>query len=117
MPTDENQQRAPFPPWLRELCYFGGLIVVLTMYLLSMKSDLRSTAEKVDRVGADVAAFSQRLSGLEGRLPNKEADELKYKTLEEKVDRNKSDADFSIAKLEKFKDDMTRALVKKGVIE
>lgn len=108
-------ERAPFPPWLRDLCYFGGIIVTLTIFALTMKSDQRSSSEKLDRVATDVSTFSSRLAGLEGRLPNKEADDLKYKTLMEKVDRNNSDLLFAIAKLEKWKEDTDRLLIKKGI--
>lgn len=114
---ETKEERQPFPPWLRELCYYGGLIVALTIFGMTMKSDQRSNSEKLDRVQEEVSAFSQRLAGVEARLPNKEAEELKYKTLEEKVDRNRSDADFAIAKLEKWKEDTTRHLIKKGVID
>jgi hypothetical protein len=102
--------RQPFPPWLRELCYFGGIIVALTMFLLTMKSDVRSISEKQD-------AFAGRLANIEARLPNREVDELKYKSLEDKVDKDRADLEFAIAKLEKWKDDTTRYLIKKGVID
>lgn len=107
--------RQPFPAWLRELCYFGGIIVALAMFLFSMKSDQRSNSEKLDRVATDVATFSARLGSIEGRLPNKEADDLRYKTLEEKVDKNNADLLFAIAKLDKWKEDTDRLLIKKGI--
>lgn len=102
--------RQPFPPWLRELCYFGGLIVVLCSFLLTMKSDQQADSKTLLQVQADVAAIRTM-------LPNKEADALRYKILEDKVDKNQSDLSFAIAKLEKWKDDTTRYLIKKGVIE
>lgn len=108
-------ERQPFPAWLRELCYFGGIIVALAMFLFSMKSDQRSNSEKLDRVASDVATFSGRLGNIEGRLPNKEADDLRNKTLEEKVDKNYSDLLFQLAKLEKWKEDTDRLLIKKGI--
>lgn len=113
----EPRERPPFPPWLRELCYFGGIIISLTIFGMTMKSDQRSQGEKLDRMVTDVGKFSERLAGIEGRLPNKEAEDLRFKTLEEKVDKNYSDLDFKIAKLEKWKDDTTRYLIKKGVID
>jgi hypothetical protein len=119
--VNETTERQPFPAWLRELCYFGGLIVLLGGFLFNMKSDIRSQGEKQEtfitsstRAQEDVA---KRLSAIEDRLPNKEADGLRYRTLEEKVDRNRNDLEFAIAKLEKWKEDVTRALIKKGVID
>lgn len=111
MPGD----RPPFPPWLRELCYFGGLIVAMSMFLFTMKSDNRSNGEKLDRMSVDVSSLSTRLGAIEGRLPNKEADDLRYKTLEEKVDKNNGDILFAIAKLEKWKEETDRLLIKKGI--
>jgi len=110
-----EREREPFPPWLRELCYFGGIIVALAMFLLSMKSDQRSTSEKLDRVVNDVSNFSSRLSAIEQRLPNKEADDLKLKTLEEKVNKNRGDMDFAFAKIDKWREDVDRLLIKKGI--
>lgn len=110
-------ERLPFPPWLRELCYFGGIIVALTIFGMNLKSDQRSDSEKLTRVESSVSEFSERLAGIEGRLPNKEAEDLRYRTLAEKVDKNRSDAEFAIAKLEKWKEDTTRYLIKKGVID
>jgi len=106
----EPRERPPFPTWLRELCYFGGLIVVLTMYFAAGSA-------KQERFVEQMAEQNARLSSIEGRLPNKEADELRFKQLEEKVDKNRSDSDFEIAKLNKWKDDVTRWLIKKGVID
>lgn len=108
-------ERAPFPPWLRDLCYFGGIIVTLTIFALTMKSDQRSSSEKLDRVAGDVSSFASRLSGIESRLPNKEADDIKFKTLERVVDKNNTDLLFAIAKLEKWKEDTDRLLIKKGI--
>lgn len=110
-----SEPRAPFPPWLRDLCYFGGILVSLTMFMLSMKSDQRSSSEKLDRMVADVAAFSGRLSTIEARLPNREADDLRYKSLERQVSDNKGAVDFEIAKLNKWKEDTDRLLIKKGI--
>lgn len=111
------QERPPFPAWLQQLCYFGGVLVVVTLYAASGKSDQRSNAEKLDRVVEDVRSFSDRLSKMEGRLPNREADDLRYKVLEEKVDKNRNELDFEIAKIQKWQEDTTRSLIKKGVID
>lgn len=116
MSEQQASEKPPFPVWLRELCHYGGILVALTIFVLTMKSDQRSTSEKLDRLAADVTSFSQRLSGIEGRLPNKEADDIKFKVLEEKVDGNKSDLDFEIAKLIKWKEDVTADLIRKGVM-
>lgn len=110
-------ERMPFPPWLRELCYFGGLIVMMAGFLFTIKSDQRSQGEKLDRVASDVGSFSQRLAGIESRLPNKEAEDLRFKMLEEKVDNNREGLEFEIAKLAAWKDNTTRSLIKKGVID
>lgn len=110
MPNENEGQRQPFPPWLRELCYFLGIAVMLTGFLYTMRGDQRLQGQTLDSMAA-------RLLVIESRLPNKEADDLRFKTLEEKVDRNKSDLDFAIAKLEKWKEDTTRILIKKGVID
>lgn len=110
-----SMERAPFPPWLRELCYFGGIIVTLTLFGASLKGDQRSANEKLDRMQTDVQAFSSRLSTIEGRLPNKEADDLWRRSLEKQVSDNKSALDFEIAKLNKWKEDTDRLLIKKGI--
>lgn len=114
---ESKEDRQPFPPWLRELCYFGGIIVALTIFGMNLQSNQRSDSEQLDRVEAEVSKISDRLPAIEARLPNKEADELRFKALEQKVDKNRSDAEFAIAKLEKFKEDTTRHLIKKGVID
>lgn len=110
-------ERIPFPAWLRELCYYGGLVVALAVFAFSLKSDQRSTSEKLDRVQIDVAAFSSRLSGIEGRLPNKEAEDLKYKLLVDQVDDLRGDFELEREKDAKYKTDLTKDLIKKGVIE
>jgi hypothetical protein len=99
------------------LCYFGGIIVTLTLFLFTLKSDQRSTSEKLDRVAEDLSTFSQRLTTIEARLPNKEAEGLRYQVLEQKVAKDRSDWEFAVAKLEKWKEDTTRSLIKKGVID
>lgn len=103
-------ERQPFPAWLRELCYFGGLIVMLAGFLFTLRSDQHATRSKVDEMSA-------RLAAVEAKLPNKEAEELKYKMLEDKVDRNRSDTDFAVAKIEKWMKETERFLIKKGVID
>ena len=113
----DRPDRAPFPPWLRELCYYAGIIVALTIFGQNMKSDQRSTSEKLDRVVADVSGFSSRLSAIENRLPNREADQERWKNLEQKVEKNHADLQISIMKLEKWKEDTTTHLIKKGIIE
>jgi hypothetical protein len=103
-------ERAPFPAWLRELCYFGGLIVAITVFAITLKSDQQANSLRLD-------AMAQQLASIEARLPNREVDALRYKQLEDTVKQNKADEDFAIAKLEKWKDDTTRYLIKKGVID
>lgn len=58
MPDDN---KAPFPTWLRELIYIGGIIVALTTFQLAGRSDQRSTREEVQRMAADIKAIREQL--------------------------------------------------------
>lgn len=107
--NDSDDQKPPFPAWLRELCYFGGLIVTLCVFALGLRSDLRSTREEVGRQ-------SLAISDIQNRLPNQEADRIRFQVLQDEVRKNKADTDFAIAKLEKFHDDVNLMLVKKGIM-
>lgn len=93
---------------------------MLTIFLLSMKSDQRSSNEEFARFSKDtngkLEQLSMDVSAIRQMLPNKEADQLRYKMLEEKVDKNKSDLDFEIAKLAKFKEDVTKDMIRKGIM-
>lgn len=108
--------KQPFPPWLRELCYFGSLILLLGGFGWSMKSDQRSTSEEVARLTSDLAKANDKLDKMSDRLPNREADALRFQQLQDEVRKNKGDTDFAIAKIEKWKDDTSLLLVKKGVM-
>lgn len=118
---EDSVEKAPFPTWLRELCYFGGLIIMLGAFLFNMKSDGRSQGEKLDAFIATSTRsqeeVAKRLSAIEGRLPNKEAEELRYRMLEQSIEKNRTDLAFSIAKLENWKEITTRDLIKKGIID
>lgn len=118
---EDPVEKAPFPPWLRELCYIASLILVLAGFGFNLKSDNRSQSEKLDSFiessTKSQEEVSKRLSAIEGRLPNKEAEELRYKMLEQTVEKNRAELAFSIAKLENWKEITTRDLIKKGVID
>lgn len=75
--TDETPKET-FPAWLRELCYFGGLIVMLAAFLLNQKSDIRSAREELNRMSQDMAAIRQS-------LPNKEVYDLKLAEITGKI--------------------------------
>lgn len=104
--------KSPFPAWLRELCYFGGLIVTLTIFALNLKSDQRSSREELARVSSDVAA-------IRANLPNKEADEEKMRAVRKEIADNHEWVKFEIAKLVKFREEtaVDLVLLKKGVRE
>lgn len=112
-----SEEKAPFPAWLRELCYFAGLVVMMAAFLFTLKSDQRSTAEAVERLSGDFRSFSERLSKIEDRLPNKEADGLRLKAIEEKAKEDRAELDFELAKINKWIEGTTRDLIKKGVID
>jgi hypothetical protein len=80
MPTaDQLHERPPFPAWLRELCYFGGLIVALTVFGLNLQSDQRSLREEMVRMSTDMAAIRQS-------LPNKEVYDKALRDMEKRQD-------------------------------
>lgn len=110
-------ERPPFPPWLRELCYFGGLLLALAAFGYNLKSDQRSTREELARFTSDIAKVMTSLDKIEDRLPNKEADGLRLKQIEDKQKEDRAELDFEIAKINKWIEGTTRDLIKKGVID
>lgn len=112
-----NEGKTPFPPWLRELCYFGGIIVMLAAFLFTGRSDQRSTREELTRLSNDLAKAMTSLDKIEDRLPNKEADGLRLKAIEERAREDRAEVDFEIAKINKWIEGTTRDLIKKGVID
>lgn len=72
--------------------------------------DQRSTREALDRLSSDVAA-------IRSRVKDPEVIDLEISTLRDTVKQNKNDEDFEIAKLNKWRDDTMRALLKRGIIE
>lgn len=104
--ANTEQTRPPFPFWLRELVHFGSLIVVLTVFILTLKSDQRSTREELARLAGDVGA-------IRASLPNKDVLDLRLDGIDKTVAALRSDLDFEKAKAQKFKED----LLSKGVLK
>lgn len=111
-PTDHHA-RPPFPPWLRELCYFGGIIVTLTVFALTGRSDQRSMREELARVSKDVSDTRNAITSLQASLPNKETLDVRLKSIDDRVDKLARDLEFEAAKHQKFKED----LLSKGVLK
>jgi hypothetical protein len=98
--------RPPFPPWLRELCYFGGIIVTLTVFGLRLQSDQRSTREEMVRLSGDVSAIRQS-------LPNKELYDRRFDEIDGTLKDIRSDASVEAMKLQ----NMRERLMRKGWID
>lgn len=106
MGDEGDDRKAPFPAWLRELCYFGGLIVVLAAFLFNQKSDIRSAREEQTRISQDIAAIRQS-------LPNKEVYDLRLSGITDKIAELRQDLE-----VEKLKhQNLRERLIKKGWAE
>jgi Tfp pilus assembly protein PilO len=104
--TDHQEERSPFPAWLKDLCYFGGIIVTLVVFGLTQRSDLRSTREELSRLTDDVRAVRQS-------LPNKEVYDMKLSELTQQNAQLRND--FEIEKLRT--QNLREHLIKKGWVE
>lgn len=71
---------APFPVWLTQLVYFGGVIVALAAFQFSQSGDLRSVREETARIAGDVNAIRQS-------IPNKEVYDMKLTDLAKEIDK------------------------------
>lgn len=105
-PAKDDATKTPFPAWLTQLAYFGGIIVALTMFSLKQSGDIRSTREEVARVSSDIQDIRQS-------LPNREASEIRMKVIEDKLDKLRADLDFEAAKAQRQRE----LLIKKGYTE
>lgn len=102
----DHQDRSPFPAWLKDLCYFGGIIVTLVVFGLTQRSDLRSTREELSRLTDDVRAVRQS-------LPNKEVYDMKLAELAQQNMALKND--FEVERLRT--QNLREHLIKKGWVE
>ena len=116
MPSDDSA-RSPFPAWLKDLCYVGGLIVALVVFGQSLKSDQRSTREQQARMAEDLKQMADDVKAIRQTLPSPEVLNMRFKGLEDKLSQLRNDFDFEAAKTQKYKEDLTRDLIKKGVID
>lgn len=112
MPSDDST-KSPFPVWLKDLCYVGGLIVALVVFGQNLKSDQRSSREAQDRMAQDVSELKSGVSAIRASLPNPEVLNLRFKGLEDKINEVKATADFEAAKNQKLREQLAR----KGWIE
>jgi hypothetical protein len=98
--------KPPFPAWLRELCYYGGIIVTLTVFGLRLQSDQRSTREEMTRLSSDVSA-------IRSALPNKEVYDLRLSKIEDAVKDVRDDLDVETLRAQALRERMMR----KGLID
>lgn len=106
MPNDD--QKSPFPVWLKDLCYVGGLIVALVVFGQNLKSDQRSAREQLERMATDLKAVSQDMAAVRGSLPNPEVLNLRFKSIEDKISEVKGTVDFEAAKNQKLREQLAR---------
>jgi hypothetical protein len=111
--ANDTPERSPFPVWLKDLCYVGGLIVALVIFGQNLKSDQRSSREQLDRVAADLGNMSKDVQAIRNQLPNPEVLNLRFKGIEEKIVELKGTVDFEAAKSQKLREQLAR----KGWIE
>ena len=97
-------QRHPAAAWLDPRLVIQVLTILVTM-----------TAGWVT-LGNRLDVLQEKLSAIQGQLPNREVLELRIKAIEERVGQNRADIDFEIAKLKKWQEDATRDLIRKGVM-
>lgn len=103
---EPNESRSPFPGWLKDLVYFGGIIVALVVFGQNQRSDLRSAKEQLDRVAQDVTVIRQS-------VPNPEVLNMRFSTMEKSISDLKSTVDFEAAKTQSLRE----RLIKKGWID
>lgn len=106
MPEPKDESRSPFPGWLKDLVYFGGIIVALVVFGQNQRSDLRSAKEQLDRVAQDVTVIRQS-------VPNPEVLNMRFNQIETKISDLKSTVDFEAAKTQSLRE----RLIKKGWID
>lgn len=102
------EARSPFPAWVKDLCYFGGLLVALVIFGQNLKSDQRSTKEQLERVSTDLAAMSRDVGAMRGQLPNPDVLNLRFKGLEDKLVAIQGTVDFEAAKAQKLREQLAR---------
>jgi hypothetical protein len=118
MPDEDDQHsRSPFPAWLKDLAYVGGLIVALVIFGQSLKSDQRSTREQQARMAEDLKAMAADVQTIASKLPNPEVLDLRFKGLEGSLTQLRADFDLEVLKNQKYKEDLTRDLIKKGIVD
>lgn len=110
---EPNESRSPFPAWLKDLCYVGGLIVALVVFGQNLKSDQRSAREQQERMAQDLAKVAQDVSSIRTSLPNPDVLNLRFKGIEDKISDLKGVVDFEAAKAQKLREQLAR----KGWIE
>lgn len=104
----EQHEKSPFPSWLKDLCYFGGLLVALVIFGQNLKSDQRSSKEQLERVAADVAKVSADVGAMRGQLPNPEVLNLRFAGVEARLSDLKNAVDFEAAKAQKLREQLAR---------
>lgn len=106
MPNDDS--KSPFPVWLKDLCYVGGLIVALVVFGQNLKSDQRSAREQLERMAGDVSKLSTDVGAIRSTLPNPEVLNLRFKSIEDKIGEVKGTVDFEAAKNQKLREQLAR---------
>lgn len=102
----EDKPASPFPPWLRDLVYFGGILVAIVIFGQNLRSDQRSTKETLERMVSDLSKVQSDVSSMQRSLPNPDTLELRFKIIEDKVKELKAEIDFEAAKATKLREDL-----------
>lgn len=106
--SDEHKPSSPFPPWLRDLVYFGGILVAIVIFGQNLRSDQRSTKETLDRMISDLSQVQSDVSSMQRSLPNPEVLNLRFKGIDEKISALDADLKFEAAKATKLREDLAR---------
>lgn len=106
--ADETKSTSPFPPWLRDLVYFGGILVAIVIFGQNLRSDQRSTKETLDRMISDLSQVQSDVSSMQRSLPNPEVLNLRFKGIDEKIAALDADLKFEAAKATKLREDLAR---------
>lgn len=104
--ADETKATSPFPPWLRDLVYFGGILVAIVIFGQNLRSDQRSTKETLDRMVSDLSKVQSDVSAMQRSLPNPETLDLRFGIIEDKLKELQAEIDFEAAKSTKLREDL-----------
>lgn len=85
------------------------LVIQVLTILVTMTAGWVTLGNRLD-------VLQEKLSAIQGQLPNREVLELRIKAIEDRVADDRADLEFEIAKLKKWQEDATRDLIRKGVM-